>query len=264
MAKAQDLGSGATLRRLWRVYSRFWLVFAIFIPLACWLCPNAYPKSWSEFVLNFLSLKVSYNAEWWFLFPWAILLSSARWIVPFVRNNAKWKNVMVFIVLFGLQIYWKKWPMMLFGDTHFTFILAHLTFAVPPFFVGICSGCHTERWSNLPTFTWPSLIMLILVLWRMFLGTSSVNLIFAVPLILLFCSCQVPQWLQSTLSFFGRHSIYMWFTHTFYAYYLFHDQLYSLQYPIVMYVVLMAASIATSMILSNIYHLIFKSEWWRP
>ena len=255
MAKAQDLGTSATLRRLWRVYSRFWLVFAIFIPLACRLCPNAYPESWKTFVLNLLSLDVSYNAEWWFMLPWVFLIVAARWIVPFVKRNGMWTNIAVFIVSFALLIF-HDIPFAMMGDTIFSAQLSRLMVVMPAFYIGICMGSHGLRFArklSLQHTAWPSLVMLLLCMVRGMLGPSSVNVLFAVPLIILFTICSVPQWLQSVLAIFGRYSIYMWLTHTFYAYYLFHDEIYALRYPIVMYLVLVVASLVTAVVLDRIY-----------
>ncbi|MBQ1908721.1 MAG: hypothetical protein II170_02145, partial [Bacteroidaceae bacterium] len=55
---------------------------------------------------------------------------------------------------------------------------------------------------------------------------------------------------------FGRYSLYMWLTHTFYAYYLFHEEIYGLRYPLLMYVVLVAVSLATAMLLEGIWRFV--------
>ena len=249
MAKAQDLEGRATGRRLWRVYSRFWLVFALFIPLACWLKPDTYPDSWTALLLNFLSLDVSYNAEWWFMLPWVFLIVAARWVVPFVKSNGSWTNLLFFLVLFALLVDHKR-PQILMGDTMFATYLSRLMVVMPAFFAGICMGSK-DHWPGMGRY--PAIVVLLLCMVRGMLGPSDVNVLFAVPLIVLFTQCRVPQWLQSLLALFGRYSIYMWLTHTFYAYYLFHDELYSLRYPLLMYLVLVAVSLVTAALLDKLY-----------
>ncbi len=255
MAKASEMNVRSTLRRLWRVYSRFWLVFALFIPLACWIKPEAYPNGYDTLLLNVLSLDVSYNEEWWFLLPWAILIATAKWIVPFVRRNNIWVNLIVFFVLFLLLIEY-KWPVLFLGNNPFSILLSRLMLVMPAFYVGVCVGNY--GWCSLVvrSLKWPSLIMLTLCMVRGLLGPSLVNVLFAVPIILLFTLCCVPQWLCSVLRFFGHYSIYMWLTHTFFAYYLFHDALYGLRYPIVIYMMLVFVSLFTAIMLAQLYNLL--------
>lgn len=255
MAKASELNVRSTFRRLWRVYSRFWLVLALFIPLACWLKPEAYPNGYSTLLLNVLSLDVSYNGEWWFLLPWAILIATAKWIVPFVRRNNIWINLIVFFVLFLLLVNYKC-PILFWGNNLFSTLLSRLMLLMPAFYAGVCIGCHGWYSFVIRGLKWPSLIMLVLCMIRGMLGASLVNVFFAVPFILLFTLCSVPQWLCSVLHFFGHYSIYMWLTHTFFAYYLFHDVLYGLRYPIVMYMILVFISLFTAIMLAQLYGLL--------
>ncbi|MBQ8968357.1 MAG: acyltransferase [Bacteroidaceae bacterium] len=254
MAKARDLGSKATRRRLWRVYSRLWLVFVIFIPLGCWLRPEQYPGSWSTALLNLLGLDVSYNGEWWFLFPWCILMVSARWIVPFVQRHGAKVNAAVFLGLYLLCIGY-KWPTYVLGANVLSAQLQNLFLVMPAFYVGVCFGSHTDRWRRICP---PHPLWLIVVLYavRALIGASLVNVLFAVPLILLFIQARLPHWAEATLRFFGKYSVFIWLTHTFYAYYFFHDELYGLCYPLPMYVTLVVVSLLTAMLLYRLYNLL--------
>lgn len=54
----------------------------------------------------------------------------------------------------------------------------------------------------------------------------------------------------------GGHSTNLWLVHTFFAYYLFHDFIYGLKYPLVMYVVLIVLSLFSSYCVRFVYRLI--------
>ena len=252
LAKSKDLDTSALFRRLRRVYTHYWLVFLIFIPIGCFLAPALYPGNIWEAVLNFLSISTSYNGEWWFLLPYAILLVLARWIVPFVRRCSSWQNLVVFLFLFTVSAF------ILNVKGHLDNILAfrrftHILFVLPAFYGGVCCGSHLSgAWygRSLRGALWWLLLLLFV---RCFIGASIVNVLFCIPFILLFIQLNIPQPLQSVFRFFGRYSTFMWLTHTFYAYYFFHKELYALHYPFVMYVILLVISLLTAIVLDRVY-----------
>lgn len=62
------------IRRSLKLLLNYWVVFAIFIPMRCIIAPKDYSLS-TECILNFTTLINSYNNEWWFLFPYLLLVS---------------------------------------------------------------------------------------------------------------------------------------------------------------------------------------------
>lgn len=262
LAKSTDLRGSALWRRLRRVYSHYWLVFIIFIPIGCFLAPVHYPGNIWEAVLNFFSLSESYNQEWWFLLPYVVLLVLARWIVPFIRERKFWQDFVLFLLLFLLATISFKVKGQ-FSDNLPVRRLIHFVLLLPAFYGGVCCGSHLSgAWydRSLRGALWWLLLLLFV---RCFIGASIVNVLFCIPFILLFIQLNIPQPLQSVFRFFGRHSTFMWLTHTFYAYYFFHDELYGLHYPLVMYVVLLVASLLTAMVLNWILG-VLNSFFCRP
>ena len=262
LAKSTDLSGSALLRRLRRVYSHYWLVFVLFIPLGCIIAPALYPDSWGAAILNFLSLSESYNHEWWFLLPYAVLLLLAGWIIPFVRKCKPWQNLVAFLLLFLLSVLSFRVKSQ-FADNLPVLRFIHFILLLPAFYAGACCGNHLSgAWygRSLRGALWWLLILLFV---RCFIGASIVNVLFCIPFILLFIQLDIPIPLQSVFRFFGRYSTFMWLTHTFYAYYFFHDELYSLHYPLVMYVVLLVASLLTAMVLNWILR-VLNSFFCRP
>ena len=258
LTKSKNLDTTALFRRLRRVYSHYWLVFAIFIPLGCIVVPSVYPGNVLECVLNFFSVSVSYNGEWWFLLPYALLLFLARWLVPLVRRCSSWQNALVFALLYGLSVFAMntkgEWD-----DNLLWLRTLHLLLVFPAFYAGAYCASHLpEKCWTVGSQKWPLGWLALLVFVRCFIGASIVNVLFCIPCILFFAQLHVPSSLQAFLRFFGHYSTFMWLTHTFYAYYFFHEDLYNLHYPLIIYVVLVFVSLLTAMGLDGVYKLLEK------
>lgn len=72
------------IRRSLKLLLNYWVVFAIFIPMGCIIAPEDYSLS-TECILNFTTLINSYNNEWWFLFPYLLLVFTCK---PFFQNHS--------------------------------------------------------------------------------------------------------------------------------------------------------------------------------
>jgi hypothetical protein len=66
--------------RIFNLYINYWIVFLLFIPLACFIRPQNYPGNLTEFICNFIALDCSYNREWWFFLPYVLLVISSKHI----------------------------------------------------------------------------------------------------------------------------------------------------------------------------------------
>lgn len=97
---------------------------------------------------------------------------------------------------------------------------------------------------------WVALIFLIFVV--CIVGSAALNNVYTFIFIILFLA--VPRWnfVDSTLSFLGKHSMNIWFTHTWFSNYIFHKEIYSLQYSILNFLAVLLLSIVSSYILDYI------------
>ena len=80
-------------KRIVKLYLNFWIVFAIFISLGAWLYPNRYPGSCTAFLNNVTGWHTTYNGEWWFLFPYVLLVLSAKWIFKVINRLDLWLQI---------------------------------------------------------------------------------------------------------------------------------------------------------------------------
>ncbi|MGM9851669.1 MAG: hypothetical protein ACI306_05960 [Muribaculaceae bacterium] len=70
---------------------------------------------------------------------------------------------------------------------------------------------------------------------------------------MLFTKIQRPSWVDKFLMEMGRRSTSMWFVHTYFAYYLFHDFIYGFKYPALVFLVLLLCSYLTAIVVDAIY-----------
>ena len=250
LAKTADTATG---KRILRLYKRYWYVFLAFIPLACWLRPDQYPGSAQTLLLNFLALSCSYNGEWWFVFPYVVLLILSRHIIDFTRRHTLRTNAILFVIVFLVSLLHKM--LVPWSSITAVKLLKNTLFVLPPFYAGCICALHPSL--PLPrggrfTLVWIVLFCLV----RMMIGASDFNVFFCLLFVFLYLQLEVYAPMRKVLVFFGRYSLYMWLTHTFYAYYLFHDEIYGLRYPLFMYVVLVAVSLATAMLLEGIWRFV--------
>ena len=88
------------INRIFRLYINYWVVFLLFIPLACLICPDQYPQDTTNFILNFIAYKSNYNYEWWFLFPYIVLVLCSKHILSFLYRLDKKRSIKTVILLF--------------------------------------------------------------------------------------------------------------------------------------------------------------------
>ena len=100
-------------RRIFKLYLNFWTVFIIFIPLGCFLKPDQYPGNLLNIVENVTAWRTSYNWEWWFIFPYIILLSFANVLFKCIRQYGFWSIVvsssMIYVVSYLCISFYKSY-----------------------------------------------------------------------------------------------------------------------------------------------------------
>ena len=82
--------------------------------------------------------------------------------------------------------------------------------------------------------------------------------------LILFCHLRYPRWLKAILLELGHKSMAMWMIHTWLAYYLFRPQVYSLRYPVLIFLLLIVVSyilaIPVMWVARAIYQRIFPNK----
>ena len=263
------LNFGHCLQRIRKLYVNFWLIFFIFIPIACWVQPTAYPRGATVFLQNMIGLAFSYNKEWWFLLPYVVLALLSPFLFRAVaqKTNTGDYRIGKAPLLLTAAVYLlvttcgKYLPDSLSQQPLIVLFLNTLKLLFV--FIAAAAFAFNQWFERLQA--WPRrkshlflVCLLALCLLRMSLGPSFLNAFFVLVCIPLYVLLSRPNWLKRFLMFFGKHSTNMWLCHTFFAYYIWGEWFYGLRYPLLIYLALVAASLCVSMLVEPVYQRITR------
>lgn len=263
------LNFGHCLQRIRKLYVNFWFIFFIFIPIACWVQPTAYPRGATVFLQNMIGLDFSYNKEWWFLLPYVVLALLSPFLFRAVAQKTdtgdyrigKAPLLLTAAVYLLVTTCGKYLPDSLSQQPLIVLFLNTLKLLFV--FIAAAAFAFNQWFERLQA--WPRrkshlflLCLLALCLLRMSLGPSFLNAFFVLVCIPLYVLLSRPNWLKRFLMFFGKHSTNMWLCHTFFAYYIWGEWFYGLRYPLLIYLALVAASLGVSMLVEPVYQRITR------
>ena len=245
-------------KRIFKLYINYWWILLIFVSIGCFVKPEKYPGTVLDITSNIINWNSSYNAETWFLFPYMLMSFSSFFIFKMMD---KWGETKVFIISFALSF----GAMYLFHAYGMNFIYNYSIISQPlsylglllPFVLGTLMNRYAEKkslkisiLSNHHILCFFVLLCLIVVhcCFDMMIFDSFYDLLF----ILIFINLPLDNIGGRFLTLMGKHSMPMWMIHTFFCYHLFHDFIYGLKYPIVIYAVLILISYLCSIVIMKI------------
>lgn len=252
--------------RIFNLYVNYWIVFLLFIPLACLIKPKNYPGSLMEFIGNFVALDCSYNREWWFFLPYVLLVISSKYIFRLLHKLDVKATIItitiVCILYFTANTAGKQFRPYILQYQPLQIILWYITLS----FTFICGALfarynifeyyrsYFSRYYPLKRNLLLTGSLLTLCILRMMLGPSILNPLFVIPFLICYICMKRSRRICGILEFWGSHSTNLWLIHTFFAYYLFHDFIYGFRYPILIYPVLLIVSLGSSYIVRFIHN----------
>lgn len=257
MYKVTERGDRHRWSRVLRLYIHYWIILIIFLGIGSVIYPNVYPGSVSDIISNITSFHTTYNGEMWFLLPYVILTLLAPTIFQLMKRYKAWQVVVVTLSLHlctsycisrhGVEYlyddYWIYNPLLV-CHLLFPFSLGAVA-AREHFFEKINSRLGKLRYT--PVFAVGGVTALVLIScvfkYNYFYEFLVITALFLIPIGGLF---------RKILMTLGDHSMNMWMTHSWFCYYLFHDFIYSLKYPLVIFVVVVLLSYGSSIIINTI------------
>lgn len=243
-----------SLIQLLKFYSRYWIVFFIFVPLG--FAMKAYSFDWLRFLKSAVGLSDCYNREWWYviyyirfllLFPvLTLLLDGLKKISPILIH------CLIAVCLLALTLAPASMSMYSFAQVLMCFVVGMYLVdsnifesisKILPKNIGIrlgvgsmlVGGIFVLRFLSVPDFWLVSGMVLGVIL-----------IIKSIPL------------LHPVLLFVGKYSTYIWLTHTFFGYYLFQKLTFFPRYSWLIFLWCLALSIVTGIILEGALGLIGK------
>lgn len=232
-------------RSIFRIYVHFWLVLLLFLPIGAWLFPDRYPGGVHTIVLNALGWYTTYYHEMWFLFPYVCVSLMSPWLLRLIdRIGIVWSVVLMAVLHLATSfmlgshgapiIEHLSWPWL-----YKLILVFHLLF---DFTVGValrrasvsCNG-RLPQWLLLSSIA-------ILVIVAASAPFSARYMLYAPLLTIVLCKVRFARWIELLLVELGRKSMTIWMIHPWIANYLFQPQIYSLRYPLLIFVTVLAVS----------------------
>lgn len=254
------LGKRDSMRRIGKLYVHYWLTLLIFVPLGWWIRGSeVYPGSWKQILENVSGWYTGYNGEIWFLFPYMLLVLTS---VQLFRWMDKVKLI-PFFLLAGSLYFFTYVLVYFWGDSYLythqgVYILVLYFNLLFPFLLGgimmkynIVNKCKIKKEVALA-------LIVLLMLMRMCIATSFFHVFFAAIFIILFMRVGRGKWLDCFLYEMGRRSTSMWFVHTYFCYYLFHDFIYNFKNPLLIFTVLLVFSYISALVIDYLNNKIQK------
>lgn len=231
--------------RLFRLYSHYWLVLAVFVGIGAILYPNRYPGTMLTILKNVTSYHTTYNGECWFLLPYVLISFSSAYLFRILSKVKAWKILTVTYIISFITSYiisrrvidglfdnlWLYNPFLYFHEM-FSFMLGAM--AAREGWIKYLDKIKLTRWN------WAVAVLLVIACCIIRVSVFCAPY----PILLMAVFLRAPKWgwVNKVLIELGRKSMDMWFIHSWFCYYLFHDFIYSFQYPLLIFVVLVLIS----------------------
>ena len=217
-------------RRLWNFYKKFFLCFMFFMTYAYFTGnPHNFDYSLGNYVLNLLGIRATYNGTWWYILVYYCMILISP-IAYYLLRKMELKHylfcALAFVLSLGIALV--SGNLIVYLKAVSAFIQNYIVMYVIIFLEGMFCGRYPLLEiisSRLNVLT--SLILLILTFVARVLlirapSDSLFDLVLIVPFIvsstrLVNCSKQ----LTGILSYVGKYSSYMWYSHAYFYSYLF-------------------------------------------
>lgn len=237
--------------KLKNLYISYWIVLFIFVPIGIIFFPGErYSLSPSLFFENLIGIKSTYNSEWWFFKLYVLYVFS----LPLLSRL----NIGPLLGLLFLAALCGKGLQYVAGAPEV--LIEYCTWLLP-FGFGMVFGRSQKMPPNswlvklITTLSRTHPLILLMVTVAVFIVAHNPGLLLVTPLFII-ALMKTADGLGSTVnrvvSELGKHSLYMWLTHSFYCYYFTQKLIFAPRYTPLILLLLIAVSYLTSLVLSRI------------
>lgn len=253
------------LKSLLKFLTNYWIVLILFVIVGLITGDSDVPGSFKNFVLNFFLLR-SYNGAWWFVLIYVILVLLSGPMYSMVKKYNPIIINVLFIIIYGLAYIQRMKVVINVGivsvDSVLS-ILALLGTSILPFvwgmyfykyklFTKIRLYLNNHISNNL------LVVISILALIIMIIAHGIVQSLIVAPFtglitIVLFNVVKKSEWINKIFLFFGEHSTNIWLTHMFFYAVIFKNLVFTVKYPLLILLFMLAITIGVSYVINLIY-----------
>lgn len=238
------------------------LILTFFVILGHSLLPAKYEITPKLILYNTSGYWTTYNGHMWFLLPYVILSALAPGLFDYVKKYKASVVIGVALIvhiftcrLAGLYgesfLYENRWaytPIVVL-NLMFNFLLGAMC-ARENFFHKMRNKCYNSLKYRI-------LSVLSVLLLLLFQCSFGYNFFYEFCLITCLLILRRPKWLEFFMCKLGDHSMNMWMIHGWFCNLLFREFIYSFRYPVIIYIVTLVLSFATSMLVNFVVRYLF-------
>lgn len=239
------------------LYANYWIVLSLFIFLD--LSINKSNLNIMELISNVLCIDASYNREWWFLFPYALLLLLSKHIFEVInRLDVRITILLVFSLYCMSQLCIHQYRTILMNDAYWLFLLLNtcnllLGFVIGALFAKYNCMHRIRQYMNSLLLRWLAFITLILIIVvSIFIPSLGLQPFYMIIFVSVISSVKYFNYPKMILRKLGVESTNMWFIHTFFIYHFFTDIIYISNYALIVYALAVLLSYIGALIVRHI------------
>lgn len=242
--------------RIFRLFFIFWCVLLVFVSIGHLVKPLEYPGSVIKFMGNITGIDPSYNNAMWFLAPYVLLALSAKQIIRWLEGKNMWIVLGMLFPVGTAVSWWISRHVDFLNHYRLIYIALECVALSFPFIIGIYSErtnvlSRIGAWSSshrLVGYAAPFMLVALIAV-KCIIRTSIIGSAYVFAFIVIAVCMKLPAVITRSLKLLGKYSMTMWMVHSYFYAYLFHDFIYSFKTPLLIFAVLAAVSLATSIII---------------
>jgi hypothetical protein len=256
-------GKNNNIKRNIKLFIHYWLTLLFFVTIGFFIKgEETYPGNFQKIILNVTALKTTYNFETWFLFPYMLLSLSSYHLF---KCFDKIRPLLLFLGLFVITLI--SQTIIHFNSEYVNYniilnqLLSYFSLLFP-FSLGMFMAKYLnykrikDKLSSIRYRNVLFVISLLLIMSIMMLlqdhHLSVFQPFYAIAFILIFIFTKRPTFINCFLVEMGHRSTSMWFIHSYFCYYLFHNFIYGFKYPLLIYLVLILISYISALIIDMV------------
>lgn len=229
------------LKQLRKFYITYFIIIFTFIPLGIVL--GKIDFNIVELIKNMIGISCSYNAEWWYVKQYVLMLLCFPFITKSIKliNKTKIKYIIYLIFYFISTVYISYTQ-----NAFYSYLLCFIMGAI------VNHEMLLNKIDKLNIHSVISLItlMIVFVVRILFLGSNLYDYVIVVPFVYSTLSFLNISILKNTINrilmFVGQYSKYIYYIHTFFIYYYFQSIIYIPKYSILIFVWILSICVILS------------------
>lgn len=233
-------------KRLFRFLIRFWVIATIFSLIGVLIGDTTIPGSAKDFILNCLTVKLSYNGAWWYANIYIVLVVAQPLSRKFAERCPAWVVMLLSFVYYIVGYGIRFWEWGTCDSAFLSWMITHIGLlgtSYLPYMVGMlfCKNhvvtvlrqrLSASKVQNAMMYLFTASVFACMIVMHGIVQTLFVAVFTATATIVLLCICPLPRQLADLLCYFGEHSMNIWLVHMFFYLVLFKGFVFYAKYPI--------------------------------